>query len=98
MVLGVLLRLLWGELRYKMAQQCRQCVVTGCSSTAIDVPVTGCYMYCISASNAFMALKPRCAVRMQVNADVELSFLATRYVVDGRPTAATVPPNFYLGT
>ena len=26
------------ELWYKMAQQCGQCVVTGCSSAAVDVP------------------------------------------------------------
>ena len=44
-----------------------------------------------------MALKPCRAVRMQLNADVELRFLATRHVVEWRPTAATVPPNFYLG-
>ena len=24
--------------KFKMAQQCRHCVVTGCSSTAVDVP------------------------------------------------------------
>ena len=66
--------------------------------TAVDVPVTWCYVYCISTSSAFMALKRRRAVRMQLNADVELSFLATRHVVKWRPTAATVPPNFYLGS
>ena len=86
-----------GELWYKMAQQCRQCVVTGCSSTAVDVPVTWRYVYCISASSAFMTLKARRAVRMQLNADVEFSFLATQHVVEWRPTAGTVPPNVYLG-
>ena len=44
-----------------------------------------------------MTLKRRRAVRIPLNADVELSFLATRHVVEWRPTAATVPPNFYLG-
>ena len=86
-----------GELCYKMAQQCRQCVVIGCSSTAVDAPVTWRYVYCISASSAFMPLKARRAVRMQLNADVEFSFLAT-HVFLWRPNAGTVSPNVYLGT
>ena len=86
-----------GKLWYKIAQQCRQCVVTGCSSTAVDLPVTWRYVYCIFASSAFMTLKPRRAVRMQPNADVEFSFLATRHVVEWYLTAGTVPPNVYLG-
>ena len=44
-----------------------------------------------------MTLKPRRAVRMQLNADVEFSFLATRHVVEWRLTADTVPPNVYSG-
>ena len=56
------------------------------------------YVYCISASSAFITLKARRAVRMQLNADVEFSFLATRHVVEWRSTAGTVPPNVYLGT
>ena len=71
-----------GKLWYKMAQQCRQYVVTGCSSTAVDLPVTWRYVYCISASSVFMTLKPGRAVEMQLNADVEFSFLATRHVFE----------------
>ena len=81
----------------KFREQCRQCVVTGCSCTAVDVPITWRYVYCIYPSSAFMALKPRRTVKMQLNADIELSFLATRHVVEWRPTAATIPPNVYLG-
>ena len=46
MVLGDLLWLLWGELWYEMAQQCRQCVVTGCSSTAVSVSLPAAVLYC----------------------------------------------------
>ena len=49
-------------------------------------------------TSTFMTLKPRRAVRMQLNTDVEFSFLATRHVVEWRLTAGTVPPNVYLGT
>ena len=87
-----------GELWYKMTQQYRQCVVTSCSITAVDVPVTWRYVYCTSASSAFMTLKARRAVGMQLNADVEFSFLVTRHVVKWRPTAGTVPPNVHLGS
>ena len=82
-----------GKSWYKMAQ----CVVTGCSSTAVDVPLPWRYVDCISASSAFITLKLHRAVRMQLNADVEFSFLATRHVVEWRLTAGRVPSNVYLG-
>ena len=44
-----------------------------------------------------MGLKPRRAVRMQLNLDVELSFLATRHFTEWRPTAAIILSNNYLG-
>ena len=72
--------------KFEMARQYRQCVVTGCSSTAVDVPFTKHYVYCISASSAFGFE----AVRMQLNADAELSFPATRHVVEWHPTAAII--------
>ena len=64
-----------------------------CSSTAVSrtLRVTSCYQ------SRYRSLTPRRTVRMQLNADVEFSFLATRRVAAWRPTAAIMPPNVYLG-
>ena len=39
--------------KFRMAQQCRQYVVTGRSNTAVDVPFTWRYVYYIFACSAF---------------------------------------------
>ena len=65
-----------------------------CSSTDVSrtLRVTSCFQ------SGYSSLTPRRAVRMQLNADVEFSFLATRRVTAWRPTAAIMPPNVYLGS
>ena len=51
-----------GELWYKMALQYRQCVITGCSSTVVDVPSVCRYrlqQYCRRRAG-HMALRVLC--------------------------------------